>query len=116
MGSAWLVSRLGGPGDGAWAPRAGVRVRPERTAIAAGGVGAVSVALGRIEARELAASASFGVGLGLSAVAVVLFGFVFSDDFGGDLPGSSSCLPILVHPVVGLSVLAAVPGPHPGAT
>lgn len=67
----------------------------------------VAAALGRVEARELASSASVGVGLGLSLMLLVLFGLVWAGDYGGDVVSYVELFPIFVHPLAGLLVLAA---------
>ncbi len=67
----------------------------------------VAIALSTAEARELAVSASFGVGLGFCVVMLVLFGFAWAPDWGGNLPRSMELYPIYTHPLAGMIVIAA---------
>lgn len=105
-GVAWLVSRRGPRGDQTWERGAPVDFVP--AAAHEPGVGRdVALALARVECRELLASGSFGAGLGFAALVVLLFGFAWSADYGGDLPAFTDLLALLVHPLVGFTVLAA---------
>jgi hypothetical protein len=106
LGVGGLVSRRRAGGETGWGPDETFAFRPAAARTAGGPVAVIS-ALGRVEARELGASASFGVGLGFAGLVVVLFGFTWSDDFGGDVPRYTQMLGIMVHPLVGLTVLGA---------
>lgn len=66
----------------------------------------VAAALNWAEARELTVSASFGVGIGFCTLMLVLFGFVWGPDWGGNLPRAMELYPIYTHPFVGMIVLA----------
>lgn len=69
--------------------------------------GAVAGALSRVEARELASSASVGVGVGFSLMVLVLFGVVWAGDYRGGLAGAMEIFPIETHPLAGMVVLGA---------
>lgn len=63
--------------------------------------------LGRAEARQLFWSPWFAIGLGFSAVTVLLFGFVFSGENTDAWAETMAYTPWLVHPLVGMTVLAS---------
>jgi hypothetical protein len=68
---------------------------------------AVSGALSRVEARWLLpGSVAFGVGIGFCILEIVLFGVVFARDHGGEIASLVELLPILIHPLAGMTVLA----------
>ncbi|MEO5678304.1 MAG: hypothetical protein ABIS47_01415 [Acidimicrobiales bacterium] len=67
----------------------------------------VACALSRVEARELASSPWFGIGLGLLGVVVLALVALYPDDNGGSWAGTASLVPFLVHPLVGMVVLAS---------
>jgi hypothetical protein len=66
----------------------------------------VVVALSRVEARELASSAWFGVGVGFCLIVFLMFGVFFVDDIERGWADLVSLLPLVVHPLVGMTVLA----------
>jgi hypothetical protein len=66
----------------------------------------VARALGRAEVRELALSPAFGAGLAFLIMIVVLFGFVWPEDTGGEIAEVAELMPVFVHPLVGMVVLA----------
>jgi hypothetical protein len=70
------------------------------------------LALGRIEGRELLANPWFAVGLGIAVLEVVAFGLLWSSDFSGHWWEAVASMPLAVHPLVGLSLVAA----HRGMT
>ncbi len=81
----------------ATAPTVAPPGRPSRLSVAR--------ALGRVEARELLTGPVFAVGLGLCALSLVLFGFVFAE--GTETWSFMARLsPWLVHPLAGMTVLA----------
>lgn len=106
---AWWRGRRGAQAETTWGRSAPFAFVP---AAANGGAprSAVILALGRVESRELLASASYGIGIGFALLVVVLFGFAWSDDFGGDLPRFIQLLAIFVHPLVGMSIVASFRG------
>lgn len=63
-------------------------------------------ALGRVEARELASSIWFGVGIGFSVMLNVLFAVVWGKDETHLWPDDAMLAPWYVHPLVGMTVLA----------
>ena len=67
----------------------------------------VARALGRVEARELASSPWFGIGLGFLGVVLLALVVLFPDDNGGSWAESAGLVPFLVHPLVGMVVLAS---------
>lgn len=91
---------------GGWTPVAAMAFQPAagHTTTSPGGV---ALALGRVEAREIASSASIGVGLGFCLMILVLLGKVWAADYGSGLMGAMELYPIYVHPLAGLVVLAA---------
>lgn len=89
-----------------WAPARSAAYRPASPPPAAS-PGAVAVALARVELRELGTSPAFGVGVGLSGLALYLMGVVWVGDYGGNLPDAAELAPILAHPLAGMVVLAA---------
>ena len=109
-GVVWLVAgwaRRRRPGhDGGWTPVAAVAFQPA-VGHSASAPGVVVLALGRVEAREIASSASIGVGVGFCLMILVLFGQVWAAEYRGGLSGSMELHPIYVHPLAGLVVLAA---------
>jgi hypothetical protein len=110
VGLGWLawgvVERRRPATPGGWEPAAAMAFRPAGPRPPLGRTG-VAGALGRVEARELTGSAAFGAGLGFSALAIFLFGWVWVGDFGGELPAMFELQPILAHPLAGMVVLAA---------
>jgi len=72
----------------------------------------VVAALARVEARELAASPWFGVGIGFLAVSFIAFAIVYASDNGEHWVEVIALAPWLAHPLVGMVVLAA----HRGVT
>ena len=67
----------------------------------------VALALGRVEARELAASPAFGVGLGFCALVLFLFGWVWPGDSVETWEETLQLAPWFAHPLAGMTVLAA---------
>lgn len=72
----------------------------------------VAAALARVEARDLATSPWFGVGVGFLVVCFLLFGVVFANDNASSWAGMVDMAPWLAHPMVGMVVIAA----HAGVT
>ena len=72
----------------------------------------VAAALARVEARELATSPWFGVGIGFLVVSLLAFGVVWGADNGEHWSDIVGMAPWLAHPLVGMVVLAA----HRGVT
>lgn len=101
-----VVQRRRRGGDVGWVPVAAVSYQPAAGHTSAA-PRAVSMALSRVEARELASSASMGVGLGFCLMVIVLFGQVWAGDYRGGLAGAMELYPIYVHPLAGLVILAA---------
>lgn len=66
----------------------------------------VAMAIGRVEAREMASSASLGVGIGFCLLILLLLGRVWAGDYRGGLPGVMELYPIYLHPLAGMVVLA----------
>ena len=66
----------------------------------------VAFALSRVEARELASSPWFGIGLGLLGVVLLALVFLFPDDNGSSWAETASLVPFLFHPLIGMVVLA----------
>lgn len=110
VGTAWAVTgwvlRRRPIAHGGWANGAAVAFRPAAGHTAAP-TRSVALALCRVEAREMASTASLGVGLGFCLLIVVLLGQVWASDYGGGLAGAMELYPIYVHPLAGLVVLAA---------
>jgi len=71
----------------------------------------VAGALARVEARELASSPWFGVGIGFLVLTYVVFTVIYNDS-GSHWASVVALAPWLAHPMVGMVVLAA----HRGAT
>lgn len=109
-GLVWMIAswveRRRPPNEGGWTTRAAVAFRPSADPAGASS-GSVTMALGRIETRELLSSASMGVGLGFCLLVLVLFGRVWAGDYQGGLPGAMELYPIHMHPLAGVVVLAA---------
>ncbi|HEX4868541.1 MAG TPA: hypothetical protein VFV32_13085 [Acidimicrobiales bacterium] len=109
-GAAWLawgfVQRRRPIVASGWAPAIAVAYRPSSPPPPASPA-AVSLALARVELRELVTSPAFGVGVGLSGLALYLFGVEWVGDYGGNLPNAFELAPILAHPLAGMVVLAA---------
>lgn len=82
-------------------PRAGGPGRPERPPARS-----VARALGQVEARELATSPWFGVGIGFCVLLFMLFGFVYAGDNNESWPEYVQLAPWLAHPLAGMAVLA----------
>lgn len=101
-----VVQRRRRGSDVGWVPVAAVSYQPAAGHLSAAPK-AVSMALSRIEARELASSASMGVGVGFCLMVLVLFGQVWAGDHRGGLMGAMELYPIYVHPLAGLVTLAA---------
>lgn len=70
------------------------------------------LALGRIEVRELVANPWFAAGVGIAVLEVVAFGVLWSADFSGHWWDAVASMPLAVHPIVGLVMVAA----HRGTT
>lgn len=106
FGLVWVARRRSTPVESSWtATRTGGR----RAVVARADPPSpwlVSRALGRVEARELWRSVSFGVGLGFCVLLFVLFGLVFAGDGGEVWESVLQLAPWLVHPLVGMTVLA----------
>lgn len=66
----------------------------------------VATALSRMETRELASSASFGVGIGFCLMVLVLLGAVWGADFDGEPLSIPELFPIYVHPLAGMVIVA----------
>lgn len=67
----------------------------------------VSFALARVEARELASTPWFGMGIGFLAVVFLALVVLYPQDNGSSWAETFSLVPFLVHPLVGMSVLAS---------
>lgn len=67
----------------------------------------VAFALGRVEARELASTPWFGMGIGFLTVVVLALVVLFPQDNGSSWAEAFSLVPVLVHPLVGMVVLAS---------
>ncbi len=67
----------------------------------------VARALARIETRELASSASFGAGIGLLLLIIVLLGVVWGSDFAEEPLAIPEMFPIYVHPLAGMVIVAS---------
>jgi len=67
----------------------------------------VACALSRVEARELASSPWFGIGLGFLGIVLLALVALYPDDNGGSWAETASLVPFLVHPLVGMVVLAS---------
>jgi len=67
----------------------------------------VARALSRVEARELASSPWFGIGLGFLGVVLLALVALYPDDNGSSWAETASLVPFLVHPLVGMVVLAS---------
>lgn len=72
----------------------------------------VAAALARVEAREMATSPWFGVGLGLLAMSFLMLAVVYAGDNGAQWAEVVDLAPWLAHPLVGMVVVAA----HRGIT
>ncbi len=59
-------------------------------------------ALGFVEARELLGSPWFAVGVAFTMLELVLFGFVWGQDFAPTGGRVASALTLFVHPFVGM--------------
>ncbi len=68
---------------------------------------ATTRSLGRVEVRELLRSPWTAAGIGLTIFEIVLFGFVFNEDYSQHWWATASMMPLLVHPMVGLTMVAA---------
>ncbi len=67
----------------------------------------VARALSRVEARELASSPWFGIGLGFLGVVILALVVRFPDDNVSSWAEAASLVPFLVHSLVGMVVLAS---------
>jgi len=67
----------------------------------------VACALSRVEARELASSPWFGIGLGFLGVVFLALVVLFPNENASSWPEAASLVPFLVHPLVGMVVLAS---------
>src|SRR5260221_7256425 len=115
LSGASLLVRRGRIPDLGWAgPLSRRSVTAAAAAPAGGPVGRpaatrrqVVVALGRVEARELAMSAWFAVGVGFCFIIFLAFGVLFVDDAERSWADLFNGLPLLAHPLVGMTVVAA---------
>jgi hypothetical protein len=64
------------------------------------------LALGRVETRELVGSPWFAVGVALTLLELLLFGFVWGEDLSKHWWELASGLTLFVHPFVGMMVIA----------
>lgn len=71
------------------------------------GRGGVPAALGRVESRRLLDSVALWAGVWLGVLAVWLLGWVWSDDTGGDIGRVAELVPWVVHPLVGMVLVAS---------
>lgn len=71
----------------------------------AGRVG-VAGALGRVEARQMLSSVAFWAGVWFAVLTVWLFGWAWSDE-GGDIGRVAEIVTWVVHPLVGMLLIAA---------
>jgi hypothetical protein len=67
----------------------------------------VALALAGPESRELSLSPAFGAGLAFCATIVILFGFIWPEDSEGNIAEVAQLVPIFVHPLVGMVIIAA---------
>ncbi len=89
-----------------WAA-AGPFVFTPATTAAPSSVGAIVRSLARAEGRQLfPGSAAFGVGVGFCVVVIVFLGFVWTEDHNGELAEAVSIAPFVVHPLVGMTIVA----------
>lgn len=106
-GTLALVRRGPVTVDGRWtgsAAQAAALTADDRGTVAT--AAGVARALGRVEARELSRSPWFGIGVGFCVLMLALFGFVFAGEDVGTWDGQLQLAPWLVHPLVGMVVLA----------
>lgn len=94
------------PETSGWSPTVAVAFEPAAPHQPAP-AGRVAVALSTVEAREQAVSAALGVGIGFCLLVLILFGLVWSADWGGNLPQAIELYPLYAHPFVGMVVIAA---------
>jgi hypothetical protein len=66
----------------------------------------VAAALARVESRELLLSGWFGVGLGMLAVILVTFAFVYPGDNGQPWREVAGLSPWFAHPLAGMTIVA----------
>jgi hypothetical protein len=93
-------------GDAAWAVPAGAFEFVPTVTAPTGRAGPIARALGRVESRRLLDSIAFWSGVWLGAIGVWLFGWAWSDDNGGDIGRVAESIPWIVHPFVGLLLVA----------
>ena len=67
----------------------------------------VALALARVEARELASSPWYGMGLGFLTVVILALVVIWPQDNGSTWAEAAALVPFLVHPLVGMAVLAS---------
>jgi hypothetical protein len=109
-GVIWAVVALA-PGrrrrtEGRWTPVGPFEFEPTAGHEPAG-TAQVARELGRVEGRQLLpGSAAFGTGIGFAILGLVLFGWVWARDGGGELAAAAETLPIVAHPLVGMTILA----------
>lgn len=108
-----LTRRSSTVGDRAW-PSLAAAPTPTAGPRRSGGTtsGSVARALGRVEARELANSLTFGVGIGFCVLIYVLFGFAWDDTNGETWNELAQVMSWYALPLVGMTVL----GSHRAAT
>jgi hypothetical protein len=108
-GLAFSANRvsLRGASDVGWAPTGAFAFVPSATR-GPSPAARVTAALGRVEARQLLqGSLACAVGLGFLGLQIILFGFVWAGDHGGEVARLIALFPIMVHPFAGMVVVAA---------
>ena len=108
LGLVWGRPGSGGSvADARWATTEDGNASAGAPVLVRGGPAAVARALGRVEGRLLFSSPWFAVGLGLSAVIIVMFAVLFADENNQSWAEWVQTTPWYVHPLVGMTVLAS---------
>lgn len=90
-----------------WSPLPATAAPPDRGRSGHPPARRVARALSRVEAREMASSPWFGLGVGFLAMAYLLFAVVYPEDNASHWGEMVDLAPWLAHPLVGMVVLAA---------